>query len=250
MSTEMQQARAVLRNQLFEKYFEVEEGILLSLLCKKMSFISIPWQELKDLCKRNIKSFDPWCVVEKIKIISHNQRSYFILKIRSGKYVIIDLETMQNITDLEFRNNFDEEFFVSNFGEVKEVCEEGLDVFSNFYHVKSYDGNIQELYDFYIQNQSVLSLDNEIYYKLNIGSAWTYIYVDFANAKLRLGFQTPDQFLYEHLYLNLDLKPAMLQDAQEKMGVENMVKIFQKIKDIKIPFTSIPTNLLNIWFNT
>ena len=79
--------------------------------------------------------------------------------------------------------------------------------------------------------------------KLEVESAWTWFYIDFVNAHIQLGFQTPNQNLYEQLFLNYDLTPYGMQDAQQKMGIEKMKEIFSKIKDIKIPKECIPDDL-------
>lgn len=99
------------------------------------------------------------------------------------------------------------------------------------------------LTDFYLQNQEILNLSTSLEYKISIGDAWSYFFIDFANASAQLGFQTLDQFLYEQLFLKFDLTPSRMQDAQSKIGTKKMDEMFLKIKTIKIPTDAIPTDL-------
>ena len=79
--------------------------------------------------------------------------------------------------------------------------------------------------------------------RLNHSQAWTYLFIDFANASVQLGFQTPDQTLYEQLFLNYDLTPCGMQDAVNKIGREKIKEIFSKVGNIKIPIEFIPLDL-------
>ena len=236
--------KSLLRDRLFQKYFQIEDGILISDLVNKLSFIPKVWSQLHFLCVNNVKYFHPFSTLEMCKILEHNKSKYFILKISSWRYIIIDIERRENITEEEFRKEFDEQFFIKNFGEQK--LEDDALYFS-LYYVTKYNGNIDELLDFYIENEQVLSLTTDLRYKLDEGNAWTYLNIDFANARVQMGFQTPDQFLYEQLFLKYDLTPSMLQDAQEKMGIEKMNEIFNRIRDIIIPMECIPGDLYQMY---
>ncbi len=230
--------KEILRNQLFDKYFEVKNGILVVDLVDTLSFIPELWKKLHILCENNIKYFDSFSDLEKFKLIDYKEKKYLILKIRMFKYVIIDIKQMENISEEQFRSEFDENFFVSNFDEIKD----DRDLF-RLYDLISYHGNMQELVDFYNDNKELLCLSTELHYRLQIGKAWTYFYIDFANANAQMGFQTPDQFLYEQLFLKYDLSPSRMQDAQEKIGVGRMYEMFEEIKKIIIPKEVIPDDL-------
>ena len=112
-----------------------------------------------------------------------------------------------------------------------------------FYDIEKYDSNIEELLDFYMENEQVLNLSKKIHYVLKVDNAWTYFHIDFVNASGQLSFETRDQFLYEQLYLRYDLTPSKMQDAKNKIGLEKMQEMFQKIKEIKIPQEVIPNDL-------
>lgn len=230
----------LLRNQLFEKYFEIEDGILATDLVDKLSFITDVWKELDVLCKNNIKHFGPYSTLYDAKLLEHNQKKYLILRLCSLRYAIIDIELMKNITKEQFSQDFDESFFVNNFNE---VFEEGYNSFPRLYSLYKYNGNIQELLNVYYKNQDILNLSTYLYYKIEMGNAWTYFGINFANSKALLGFQTPDQFLYEQLFLNYDLTPSGMQDAIFKIGVERIKEMFIRIREIRIPKEAIPKDL-------
>lgn len=232
--------KAELRDILFQKYFQIEDGILTSELVDKLSFIPEMWKKLHFLCEKNIKYFDSFSSLEKCKMLEHQQKKYLIIKLKMLRCVIIDVDKMENVTQTEFINEFDENFFVNNFAEIKEDDES---IYSSLYRIEKYEGDVQELVKFYLENQNILCLSSQLHYRLEAGNAWTWFHIDFVNANAQMGFQTPDQFLYEQLFLRYDLTAYGMQDAQQKMGIEKMQEIFAKIKDIRIPIECIPSDL-------
>lgn len=232
--------KETLRDLLFQKYFQEEKGILISDLTQKLSFLPETWKKLHILCEKNIKHFDFFSSLEKCKIIEQQLKKYFVLKLGMWKYVIIDLDKMQNISNSEFKTQFNEAFFINNFEEIKEEDEM---IYSSLYHIERYEGGVEELVNFYLENQDILNLSTKLHYKLNVDDAWTWFHIDFVKGNVQVGFQTPDQFLYEQLFFKYDLTPWIMQDAQEKMGIQKMQEIFKKIKGIKIPVEHIPSDL-------
>lgn len=232
--------KVALRDMLFQKYFQIENGILIINLVEKLSFIPEVWKRLHALCEKNIKYFDSFSQLEKCKLLEYRQKKYLVIKSRMWRYVIIDVDKMENVTPVEFRNEFDEKFFVNNFDEIKEDDE---NVYSSLYQIEKYEGDVQEVVNFYTENQNILCLSSQLYYRLEVGTAWTWFHIDFVNANAQMGFQTPDQFLYEQLFLRYDLTAYGMQDAQQKMGIEKMQEIFSKIKGIRIPIECIPSDL-------
>lgn len=230
-----------LRNKLFDKYFENNDGILATELLERLSFISDTRKHLHKLCLKNIKQFHPFSKLFKIGIFEINKSNYMILQMGNGMYTIINLNTGQNISKEELRDNFDEDFFINNFNDVK------LDYdmpFYELYFIHKYNGDINELVSYYNENKDVLSLTTELTYRFNIDETFTYFYIDFANARAQLSFETKDQYLYEQLFLNYDLTPANWQDAHAKIGVDRMKEMFKEIKNIKLPKEVIPIDLL------
>ncbi len=222
-----------LRNNLFEKYFENQAGIVASDLVTTLSFIPETWKKLHAICEDNIEYFDSYSDLELCKLIQINQNDYLILKFELLNYVIIDLKKHQNISRQLFNSNF----FLNYFKALKT----NLNI-SQLYDISIFN-KPEILIDFYFQNQQILNLSTSLEYKISIDNAWTYFFIDFANASAQIGFQTLDQFLYEQLFLNYDLSASSMQDAQSKIGIEKMNEMFSKIKTIKIPTKVIPTDL-------
>ena len=65
-----------------------------------------------------------------------------------------------NISSDEFNNDFDVDFFVRYFGEVKD--EFGFEL----YQVQKYNGDIQELVNYYLDNENVFNLNSSKYSSL------------------------------------------------------------------------------------
>lgn len=234
-----------LRDSLFQKYFEVKEGIPAIDLVGELSFIPYFWKLLNDLCQKNLEYFDSFDTLDMIKAIEHNGKSYLILKIDLAKYTIIDLENMTNITKEGFVRDFNEDFFINNFDEIP--MGEKIP-FAEWYSLE-YFKNPAILVDYYNFNDAILTLSTSLYYIIEIDEVCTYFSIDFANGSAQLGFETPDKFLYEQLFLNFDLTAASMQDAVSKIGEERIVEMFDKIKEIKIPTEVIPEDLLKIYMS-
>lgn len=229
-----------LREELFQKYFEQTDGILAIDVIHKLSFIEEAWKEIHRLCERNTERFHFMSSLEKIKHMQHKNREYLILKLGLWNYVIIDLEKKESISQTDFLTLFDEDFFVTHFDETKEE-DEG--VFEKFYLVQEYTGNVEELYDFYLKQKHIFELSPCINYSCHIGEANTSFTIDFANARVYLGFQTPDLFLYENLNFTFDLIPWNMQDSINKMGLEQCMDVMKRIKEIQIPKEAISSDL-------
>jgi len=107
--------KETLREQLFQQYFDVKDGVLATDLVDKLSFIPETWEKLHVLCEKNIAYFDSFSTLEKIKMLKYKQKNYLILKIRMFQYVIIDVDRMENVTEERVRCEFDKDFFVNLF---------------------------------------------------------------------------------------------------------------------------------------
>ena len=235
--------KVILRDELFNKYFCVDNGVLVSDLNDKLSFIPSVWEGLHNLCKKNIRHFNCLSTLDKFKMIEYDNKKYLILKLRMWRYVIIDLDNMRNISYDEFNSNFDVDFFVKYFDEFED--EYGLEL----YQLQKYNGDIFELLNYYKENESIFNLNSNIHCKFDIDDAWTWLFIDFVNAKVQLGFQTKDQFLYEQLFLNYDLTPFGMQDAIHKMGIDKMNEIFSRVDGISIPAKCIPCDLYKLYLD-
>lgn len=228
----------ILRDTLFQKYFEIENGILMKDFVDKLAFITKVWRDLHILCENNIKFFDSFSSLEKCKMITHMQKNYLIIKLEPWNYVIIDIDKMENVEFLETKNIFDEKFFINYFDEIEDT-----ESFLCLFNVEKYDGNIQKLVNFYYENEGIFSLSTSISCKFELNNAWTCFYLDFPNQNAYMSFETSDGLLYEHLFFNYDLTPYGMQDAQQKMGRDKMKEFFRKINDAMLPIESIPNDL-------
>jgi hypothetical protein len=229
-----------LRNELFDSYFEITEGVLAIDLVDKLSYVRETWAGLHKICVDNVDGYYFWSSLRGIKLVERDGDKYLVIRERPFNYIIIDLTTMNNINKLKFKRVFDEDFFVTNFDE---AVMEDYNAFPDMYRLDSYTGNTYEILDFYIQNEDVLNLTPRLYYKIKKGDAWTYFSIDFATRSAQMGFQTPNQYLYEQLFLNSDLSASSMQDAQNRIGLDKMCEMFDRIKEIKLPIEIIPNDL-------
>lgn len=229
-----------LRDALFEKYFEVQEGISAPDLVDKLSFIPNTWKEVHTLCIKNIKYFCPLQSLGKMRMVMHEGKQYLILKLRLQRYVVIDVEKRENVSKTDFYTIFNEDFFIQQFDERKWKEE---DIFKTSYEIIEYEGDIEEFINLYEEKRGIFELSMRLCIQYEIEKAITYFSIDFANAIVHLGFQTPDQFLYENLNFSYDLTPWGLQDAQRSMELEQMQTMFERIREIRIPKETIPDDL-------
>ena len=231
-----------LRNKLFEKYFENNDGILLSNLMSKLSSVIDTWGKLLSLFKENVDDFDDLSNIKMIKHIYHNGNPYLIIKTNCWEYIIIDIITKRVLSKEEVKLGFKEEFFIDNFSE----ADTSIDDYSDMYDFPNYNGDVEPVIDLYKKNERVFNSSNKIFHKLTIDDAYAYISINLNCGDIQLGFQTPDQFLYEHLFLDANLMPWGMQDAQSRIGVQKMKEMFERVKDIKIPISCIPEGIYQV----
>ena len=229
-----------LRDQLFAKYFEIEDGILATDLVEKLAFIPGTFAHLHTILENNIQYFDNYSYIQCIKEVS----KYLIIQLNSCNYIIIDTERRKILSTEQIAACFSEQFFIDEF---KECPLDSSYSYLDIYQFEIYDGNIAELLDFFEQNREVLILPTYLYYKIALDDAFTSFSIDFANSSAQVCFQTPDQFLYEQLFLRYDLSPSRMQDAVSRIGLERIKAMFESIKNIKIPKTSIPSELYSLY---
>lgn len=239
----MEKSATELRNELFEKYFEEKEGMNFSGLMKASQPILDVWKKLRPYFEQNVKGFFFHDGVEMLKEVNMRGKNFLIVKFRIWKYLIVDLDKKESLQEEEIGNYFDETFFIENFKDPKVEKREN---YTDCYYFIKYLGDVSELITFYRNHKMLFSVTSQIYYRIGIENAWTYLSVDFTSGSVHLGFQTEDQFLYEQLFLNSKLEPWAMQDAQSKIGKEKMLEMFARIKDIRIPESSIPEDLYKV----
>lgn len=230
-----------LRENLFKRYFEETEGCLLTDFVDNLSFIPKTWSSLHKICEQNIDYFNTFTSLDHMNLITQNSRQYLVLNFSAWNFIIIDLETNKTITKEEYKKKFNDEEFMNTFYSKEEQ--------PSFINIIKYNENPKELIDFYVENKEILALPTNINYGYEKDSAWTTLNIDFINKKIILSFQTEDQFLYEHLFLNYDLTPMSFQDASAKIEKEKLKEMFNEVKNIIIPEDKIPKKLYKEYLN-
>ena len=219
-----------LRDKLFEKYFECKDGILITELMELSKPVIELYSQLKQILveHKTIKLFSNINQVKQVLTI----KVFTMVKRSSGfSYLIIDIQSNKALNQEEVKNIFNEELFIKEFNEEStELGEEWQD----FYHFLRYEGNINDLIEFYNQNKNIFNINTIIFNKLYVEDAWTWLWISLTSGQIQLSFQTEDQSLYECLFLESNLTPSLMQDATEKMGKEKMLEIFERIKEIEL----------------
>lgn len=227
--------RTILRDSLFAKYFECQDGILITELVTRLHFITDAYAQLNKMCTENVTMFSKFNSLKEIKAVSFLGKHYLILKEKMYSYVVIDADLVENVRNP--KEIFDEDFFVNNFGERK--TNEGL----AYYNFDKYEGNIQELLSFYLENKEIFDLTHRLSYAFYIDEATTRLTINLREAKTQISFGAPGQFLYEQLFFKDALIPMGMQDAQRKIGLERMSEMLEKVKEIRVPISVIPNDL-------
>lgn len=238
----MEKTRDELRNELFDMYFEEKEGVSLSDLAVKMIPIYDTYAKFKKLLIEKIRCYDSFNRLEMVKELEKNHHKYLIIKEMPMHYIIIDFDTNQTVEREKALQLFDANFFIDHFEERKD--EESY--FPSVYQFKKSTKStkdLKEIIEFYKENEQLFSYQTEINLHYGTKDAYTYLNISLTEGDVQLGFHTPDQYLYEHLFMNRDLTPYGMQDAQEKITLERMSEMFDQIKEAKIPYSYISKKL-------
>lgn len=230
----MNEYKTQLRNNLFEKYFEIEDGVLLSDLVESTRDITQTWDYLHQILENCIEDYDKWSRLEDIKEIGYKNKKYLIVKVMIQKYIVIDLDNKKILSEEEIFNTLNQQIFIDNFNEIK-IDEKMYDRL--YWFLKG--NNEDEIIDYYNQNKKILSYPTRIFYKINMGDVYTFLSVRL-NDGIQLSFQGKNQILYETLFINSDLNPSIMQDTKDRISVEKMREIFDRIPNVKIPRKYIP----------
>lgn len=230
----MNEYKNMLRNNLFEKYFEGKDYVLLSEIIESTSEITTTWNFLHQILENCIEDYDKWSRLENIKEIEYKNKKYLIIKVMIHKYIVIDLETKKILGEEEALNKFEEQLFIDNFNERKI----GEKMYNRIYWFLN-GNNANQIIDYYNQNKRILSYPTKIFYKINMDDVYTFLSIRL-NDNIQLSFHGKDQILYETLFMNCDLTPCGVQDTKDRIGIEKMREMFDRIPNIKIPREYIP----------
>lgn len=230
----MNEYKTKLRNSLFEKYFEIEDGVLLSDLVESTRDITNTWDFLHQILENCIEDYDKWSRLEDIKEVEYKNKKYLIIKVMMHEYIIIDLESKKILSEEESLNIFEEQLFIDNFNERKI----GEKMYNKFYWFLN-GNNENQIIDYYNKNKKIFKYPTKIFYKMNMDAVYTFLSIRL-NDGIQLSFQGKDQILYETLFINSDLTPSGMQDTKDRISVEKMREMFDRIPNIKIPRKYIP----------
>ncbi len=237
----MEEEKTKLREALFAFYFEEgEDRIPITSLLKQLNPIVEVWQNLKTLLEENVKMYDCFSGLDLVKIFSYQGNTYLFIKEMIFHYFIINLNTKQVLTEKDVTALFNEEFFIQNLRERRTNLEERWILIYDFLDCQ----NANKIVEYCFSYEDILKLPNSIVCEYKIKDALTYLRIGLADKSIQLGFQTPDQFLYEFLNLNLDLTPWEMQDAHHRLGIEKMKEMLAKVKEAKIPLSFVPQEFL------
>lgn len=237
----MEEEKTKLREALFAFYFEEgEDRIPITSLLKQLNPIVEVWQNLRTLLEENVTMYDWSSGLKLVKIISYQGNPYLFIKESIWQYLIIDLNTKQVLTSEDVSALFNEEFFIQNLRERRADLKEEWILMYDFLDCQ----NVNKIIEYCLAHRDILELPNTIVCKYKIKEALTYLRIGLADKSIQLGFQTPDQFLYEFLNLHLDLTPWGMQDAHHRLGMKKMKEMLAKVKEAKIPLSFVPQEFL------
>lgn len=229
-----------LRDLLFGEFFKAQDGIRLEELMKSSKSVTEIWQKLNNILSENAEGFDQYTSVMKLKTVISKGKHFLVIRKMPLTYLVIDLDTSEVLDKHSALRYFSEKVLIDKFGELKSDSKKS---FLMMFNCLSYNGEVLELIDFYVENEVILNISNNILYRVKIGDAYAFLSIHLNDGGNSLAFRTKDQRLYEHLFFNNDLEPLALQDAGQKMGYQKMQEIFSRIKDIKVPYSLIPESL-------
>ncbi len=222
--------KIILRDKLFQKFFENTKGNSLSDIYESTKYITDTFDGLKSILLSESGTFDNFMKIGMVRLIKYNNHDLLFIKVNIGHYYIFDMQLKKVLND-NYKELFNIDFFVTNFHERKNDFE-----YETFYEFDEYNGNIDILINYFIFNKDVLELENtKIKYQVIEQNAQATIFYDIKTGNCQLDFVTSDQFLYEQLYLKKGLIPSSMQDAERKIGRSKMLEFFQMIPFIKIP---------------
>ena len=221
-----------LRNNLFGKFFQNKEGIKASALNTKVKFIIEKYNEINKLLAKEDDRFTLFDNVSFVKKIMLNDKEYLILRTSSFKFIIIDIDSKKTLDTDMVNDLFSNEFFKQN------IDKHGLSDLYEFI-TTNYTNEIINIYN---KSKSVFDIPTQIIYEINIDNASATLIININYDGAILMFNTPDQFLYEQIFLGKDLKPQGM--SSPSLSNDKAFRIANKIKDIVIPYDIIPSDLL------
>ena len=211
----------ILKETLFEKYREINEGMELEKFMEKIEAIRNIWQEFHHKLRNTIPYFYKQEQVKDLKKVEKDHSIYLIIRLHAWDYLIIDLQTKKAVEKKVAQLIFEDTFFVETF---KEIPKE-----KNYIFINKGD-KTETLVDYYLQYEDILKGTTFIDYKVCLGEIQSCVYF----------------FLIKKKKLFKLIKKK--KKRKKKKKIENKKKKIKKFKKIKIKNKGEKNN--TIWKRT
>lgn len=234
-------SKECLREKLFSKFENVDEGILITDFLNKTNVIRDKWNTLRNYV---VEEDDFFCMYPNlVKIVDYNNKKYLIVSFRHYSYMIMDITDNKVLNEDEVRKIFNQQFFLENLEEIKMNSE---DEFFQVLDISYNDVDVQKVYDYVDENEEYFNINPNIFYKVYEENSEAVINLSLNKPSSILMFLTKDQYLYDHLFMNERLESLGMQDSVKKIGLDKSKEYFKRLKNIKIPYDEIDEKILNL----
>lgn len=206
----------ILKETLFEKYREINEGMELEKFMEKIEAIRNIWQEFHHKLRNTIPYFYKQEQVKDLKKVEKDHSIYLIIRLHAWDYLIIDLQTKKAVEKKVAQLIFEDTFFVETF---KEIPKE-----KNYIFINKGD-KTETLVDYYLQYEDILKGTTFIDYKVCLGEIQSCFYFDLI--RNRSFFKVYDK----------------KQGIKEQYDLEKNQELIQYLKSIKIPSNLLPEEI-------
>lgn len=127
--------KSKLRDELFNKYFENEEGVKLSDLVQILSPLTEKGKQLQKILFENIQGVYPFNPIYNIKCVEHDNNKYLLIRCGIWRYIVIDMIEQKTLDKVDVNIAFDEESFISYIIDDEETKE---DIRNNGYDTQQF----------------------------------------------------------------------------------------------------------------
>lgn len=218
------------QTNLYQLYFENENGIKISELMLILQPLINNWNNLYQLLINNSDTFNKYSRINKIKTLKYNETNYLIIKSSLADYLIIDID---NNKVIEYRKNlepFNKEFFNCYFNDKK--IDESL-----YYYIDINEDSMEQIINM-VNNNSIFLEDSNITYNLNKDNYITKIFIDITNGDVSLSFHNNVGGNFNCIFFNKDLIPIGVSNPTN--NIVQLKEMCQSFKNIVIPDENIP----------
>ena len=220
-------------NELLNQFLENKEGYTLEEVMENTGEVQNVWYQFILLLKKNVPYFSKYNFVLNMKICQMHTKPFFILQLGVSEYLIIDIEKNRVLKKENAIEIFDKDFFRMNFNEKRTK-------YTFFVPCK----NPKELVDFYLQYESILSKPFLYCYFVQQKDTSAYLEINLAKSICTLGIEDKKRFLYDQYVFNKNFYLLNYADALNRMNKSKVKELSNLVKTIKVPYSSLPKELL------